>query len=396
MKSISGNKKILFVGNASNTMRLFRGDLMAHLVEKGSDVYGFAPRIHDSDVEYFNSIGVKFVVWNFEGRLSFSITKNVIAIQDLYRQTIKIKPDLIFVYFLKPIIFSSLLKIWWLKIPTVALLEGRGRLLAWAVSDQFLSLKKYSAKLLLFLLRWCLVKHDRIIVLNKMDYKFVVKSSVTGADSVHLIDGIGVDTKIFCPERSLVVNQDRPSLIFGFVGRLVLEKGVLCFLDGARKFKESTGISFEIWGELDESLGFTRSEFSRLCEENGVLWRGATSDPTEIYRDGFVLTLPTTYGEGLPRVIMEALSSGCPVITVRSTPGAGTSFSDGKAGFYMENGSPSELVRVLLKFIEAKVSYAEFARAARKDALSRYKLADKIREFEKIIEMGVKRLESRG
>lgn len=58
--------------------------------------------------------------------------------------------------------------------------------------------------------------------------------------------------------------------------------------------------------------------------------------------DGFVLVLPSIYGEGLPNVILEALSVGLPVIATR-TAGISDIIQHGKTGFIVEPGDAEEL-----------------------------------------------------
>lgn len=59
-------------------------------------------------------------------------------------------------------------------------------------------------------------------------------------------------------------------------------------------------------------------------------------------QQGFVLVLPSVYGEGLPNVILEALSVGLPVIATR-TAGITDVIQHGKTGFIVEPGDVSEL-----------------------------------------------------
>jgi glycosyltransferase involved in cell wall biosynthesis len=63
--------------------------------------------------------------------------------------------------------------------------------------------------------------------------------------------------------------------------------------------------------------------------------------------------LPSSYREGVPRIILEAMSMGRAIITTDS-PGCRETVIDGKTGFLIKPKSTDELVSAMLKFVKNK------------------------------------------
>jgi glycosyltransferase involved in cell wall biosynthesis len=103
-----------------------------------------------------------------------------------------------------------------------------------------------------------------------------------------------------------------PGFIVLFVGRLVEEKGVELVLESARRLKSHDDLVFVIIGDgpLKENVTKETSALPNLlylgAKENSLL--------PSYYNAADVLLVPSTYEEGFGRVIIEALSTGLPVI----------------------------------------------------------------------------------
>ncbi len=101
-----------------------------------------------------------------------------------------------------------------------------------------------------------------------------------------------------------------------FVGRLLAVKGVYQLLELARKLPQ---VTFVIAGS-----GPLTSELSTLQISNlKFVGKVANKDLTPYYRSADVLLIPSrvisqTYEEGIPRVMIEALSCGLPIIATKS------------------------------------------------------------------------------
>lgn len=132
-----------------------------------------------------------------------------------------------------------------------------------------------------------------------------------------------------------------------FVGRLVPEKGLGLLVDAvARLHRRQTGVRLTVvgTGPLEASL---REQVSRLGLSDVVELvgpRGQEELPS-LYAEADVFCLPS-FDEGLPVVLLEALSTELPVVTTRIT-GIPELVQDGTNGLLVEPGDVSQLALAL-------------------------------------------------
>lgn len=137
---------------------------------------------------------------------------------------------------------------------------------------------------------------------------------------IHVIPN-GIDTQRFSPDPAMrerlradwgVGNK----LVFGFVGRLHPKKGVGTFLEAARATADKHPDShFVIAGEDSDTYGSRmRAVAAPLIEERRLTWLGERRDVNAIMTALDVFTLTSTYGEGFPNVLGEAMAAELPVL----------------------------------------------------------------------------------
>ncbi|MFP4001936.1 MAG: glycosyltransferase family 4 protein, partial [Thermoplasmata archaeon] len=131
---------------------------------------------------------------------------------------------------------------------------------------------------------------------------------------VSVLPGQGVDMKQFTPvENPQRSNEDEIELLF--VGRLHEVKGLTHLFEAFRVVKEDhSGIRLTLVGEgpLEETL---KKEAEDLDITDSVEFSGEIDhhELPDYYRRADIFILPS-FSEGLPNVIMEAMSCGLPVV----------------------------------------------------------------------------------
>jgi len=132
----------------------------------------------------------------------------------------------------------------------------------------------------------------------------------------------GIDTDKFCPNikkrrkiREELQIHDNETLI-GLVGRWHFVKDHISFLKAAALMKQKYNFTkFVFVGAGNENY---RQKLMKLSEElelkEDLFWLERRSDMPDIYNALDILTLPSTFGEGFPNVIGEAMSCGVPCI----------------------------------------------------------------------------------
>lgn len=120
------------------------------------------------------------------------------------------------------------------------------------------------------------------------------------------------------PEGQAVPMPEGGPLAAMFAGRLVVEKGIDLLLEAVGRLTSDDGVRITVYGD-----GPYREQVQRA--EGAVMTYGGTLTPDGVLaamREHQALILPSLYGEGMPMVVVEAMSLGViPVCTpISSVP----------------------------------------------------------------------------
>jgi glycosyltransferase involved in cell wall biosynthesis len=153
----------------------------------------------------------------------------------------------------------------------------------------------------------------KVIFQNPEDRDSLVKLTHIPETSVTMIRGSGVDLNEYCHK---ALPSGVPIVILA--ARLLADKGVREFAQAARLLKQR-GVSarFCLVGtpDLANPTSLTDAELA-IWEKEGVveLW-GHRADMPQVLETSRLAVLPSYYGEGLPKVLIEAAACGRAVIT---------------------------------------------------------------------------------
>ncbi len=110
------------------------------------------------------------------------------------------------------------------------------------------------------------------------------------------------------------------------------------------------------------------AHLKRLAHElrldSAVEWLGFRRDVAEAMRAMDLFVLPSLFGEGLPMVVLEAMSLGLPVVASQ-VEGIPEALRDGQDGVLVPPGDPDALASAAARFIRGEVDWATTARNAR-------------------------------
>lgn len=87
-----------------------------------------------------------------------------------------------------------------------------------------------------------------------------------------------------------------------------------------------------------------------------------------------VFILPTAYGEGIPRVLLEATSMGLPIVTTNS-PGCNEVVEHGVNGFLVPVRDTAALIRAITRLVEQPELRQRFSQISRQRAVERFDLS---------------------
>jgi glycosyltransferase involved in cell wall biosynthesis len=147
------------------------------------------------------------------------------------------------------------------------------------------------------------------------------------------------------------------SFVIGMVALFRPRKGVEILLDAVAKLRsEGHEVSILCVGPF-ETKSYeieVKERVTRLNLTDLVQWTGFTDNVTAQFPRMDAFALPSLFGEGMPMVLLEAMSAGLPVISTR-VEGIPEVVRDGVDGLLVEPGDSEQLAQALRKFVSGAV-----------------------------------------
>jgi glycosyltransferase involved in cell wall biosynthesis len=96
----------------------------------------------------------------------------------------------------------------------------------------------------------------------------------------------------------------------------------------------------------DSSDSLTEAEMGEIAREPGVEWLGHVADVREVWARAGIALLPSTYGEGVPKSLLEAASCARPIVA-SDMPGCREVVVPGQTGLLVPPGDVPALARAI-------------------------------------------------
>jgi glycosyltransferase involved in cell wall biosynthesis len=359
--------KILVIGGLDISLLNFRGALLQAMRNSGHDVSAAAPSGTSNVPEKLSAMGVHFVPVPLArtGLNPWADALSLLRLKSLIRRK---QPDLVLSYTIKPVIYGSLAASW-AGVPRIyALITGlgaafctgglKGRFL------RFIAVKMY---------RLSLARCTKVLVQNKEIAELFIREGIVVADKVIIVPGSGVDIAHF----SSSPLPDSP-LVFLLLARMLRDKGVEEFVAAARLVKkEIPQARFLLVGDIDPNpAAISAKQLDQWNQEGVVEYRPAIADVRPLLCACSVYVLPS-YHEGLPRSVLEAMSTGRPIITTdtigcretifEAKPGeiSGQGIKRGLNGFLVPVRRVEPLAAVMIQLARDRAMAVAMGRASR-------------------------------
>lgn len=156
-----------------------------------------------------------------------------------------------------------------------------------------------------------------LILQNPEDAHTLVSKNIVRLEKIRIIRGSGVNTSLFQPLKKCL-KADRKDFKIILPARLIKEKGIYDFIGAARillKEKHSRTI-FLVAGKPDKgNPNSIEKEIIFGWEKEGLIrYLGHVDNMSELLSKMNCIVLPTYYGEGVPRILIEGASCGLPIV----------------------------------------------------------------------------------
>lgn len=323
--------KVLLLGNHDIVLYNFRLELIERLLQDGHEVIIVSP--YGNRIEDLKSLGCQYIKidMNRHGTNPIKDLKLLVNCKKIFKN---IKPDVVFTFTIKPNIYGAM-ACKALKIPCVVNITGLGT----AVEQ-----KSILQKITLTLYRIALKKVQTIFFQNEENMCFF-KEKKLYPEKHKLLPGSGVNLKKFIP---LEYPEEKNKIRFLFIGRIMKEKGIDYYLKTAEYIKSKYAhTEFHVCGFVEAEY---KGKLDDFVKRGIIVYHGLVKDVSAIYRQMHCLVFPSYYPEGISNVLLEAASSGRPVITTNRA-GCRETVEDGKTGFLISVKNQEALNNVVEKFI---------------------------------------------
>ena len=343
---MSHKKKIALIGTTGASFYGFRADLIKKLVLEGHYVYALTSEYTEQCIDKIKALGAEPITYNLN-RGGLNPFADIASYLQLKRILKELKPDIVFSYFAKPVIYGSLAAKAAGVPSVIGMLEGLGYTFTNQPEGQSNKTKLVkSVQVMLYKIAFPCI--DKMIFLNKDDQQDLMHTYGLNVPEVHILGGIG----LHLDQYPFSIASSDP-IKFLFIGRLLKEKGVFELIEAMRIVKKNyPQAHFTILGAIDhQNMGaLNQDTLNQLIQEKLFEYPGYVTNVQNWIADSSVFVLPS-YREGVPRSTQEAMAIGRAIITT-DVPGCRETVVDGVNGFLVPCWNPEALAEKMCYFIE--------------------------------------------
>ncbi len=259
----------------------------------------------------------------------------------LYKIYRALQPDLVHHFTIKCVLYGGIAARL-LNVPQVAAVTGTGHVFTTrSITNSILRpLVSVGYKIAL--------RTSEVIFQNPDDRATFVKLGLARHSQSHLIQGSGVDTVRFRPALSSAPSEQTTVVM---VCRLLKEKGIAEFVEAARIVRSKLpNVAFKIAGEIDlgNPSSISRGQVETWAAESHVQFLGHVEDVAFLLQASDIAVLPSYYGEGVPRGLIEAAATGLPLVTT-DMPGCREICRDSENGYLIPPRDAHALADTILR-----------------------------------------------
>jgi glycosyltransferase involved in cell wall biosynthesis len=298
-------KSIVICSNYAWTIFNFRLPLLKKLRSQGYKIIvltqfdGYEKKISDQVDEIYPL---------FISRKGINPLIDFITILNFLSIIIRLKPDCILTFSIKPVIYGSLVcRV--LKVPCIAMITGLG--------TGFL-LNNWVTSIIKRLYRVALRNVEVVFFQNEDDKEIFLQSRLVELSQCRMIPGSGVDLERFSYQEL----PRKKTAVLLLIARMLADKGVYEFVEAAKIVKKCCPhTEFQLLGPLGVENRTAVSNFQmQTWEDQGLItYLGETDNVASFIKGSTCVVLPS-YREGTSRVLLEAAAMGRPIITT-NVPG---------------------------------------------------------------------------
>lgn len=346
--------KILFLTTDDSTFWSHRLALARAIKSEGIEVVIMSyPGAFCSRLE---KEGFRIIPWDIS-RLSMQPLQELKSLLEVIRVYRTERPDLLHHIALKPIVYGSIANGLQNNIPVVNTITGMGPIFIGS-TFRMVFLRRLLATVLKLAFQG---ENCRVICQNKSDRALLAELRVSPIEKTAVVPGFGVDIHRFLP---LPEGDGVP--IAMLPSRLLWEKGVREFVTAAQQLRtQGVSVRMVLVGKPDPNNPgcIPTSQIKSWVQSGIVEWWGHLDDMPAALCRSHIVCMPS-YGEGLPKVLLEAGACGRAIVTTR-VPGCSDVVRHGENGLLVEPRDSQAIAATILCLLQDKDLRAKLGTAGR-------------------------------
>ncbi|MCJ8007988.1 glycosyltransferase family 4 protein [Lederbergia wuyishanensis] len=352
--------KIVVLSSHTSSLYWFRMDMMKDFIKRGHSVIALGSEPEVDWKEKFNKHNIDYRQLYVE-RNGINPFKDLKTLKYLYQLMREDKPDKVFAYQAKTVVYGSIAA----KLNGISdfypLIAGLGSIFRGR------GFKNTIIKTIMKTEYWIACKFSKKIFFQNNDDKneFIQNRLIKEGESI-IINGSGVNIEKFKPTPL----PQEPTFLF--IGRLIKDKGIIEYLEACKKIKwKYPQIRCLLVGPFDSNPSALKPEELKPYLENEVIeYFGEQTDVRPFIAQCSTFVLPS-YHEGTPKTVLEAMAMGRPIIT-SDAPGCRETVIDGVNGYLVKVKDVQSLINKMEFLINNKNTCKSMGQESRKIAKNKY------------------------
>ena len=346
--------RVLFLANTDWYLYNFRLDLARAVRGAGHEVVMAAPEGAFRAKIEADGFAFREVKMSRRGINPLAEYAAVRRMEALYRE---VQPDLVHHFTLKAVVQGSL----GAQRAGVTRVVNAVAGLGYVFTDE--SLKARAIRMGLVRALGRSLAGTEIILQNPDDELMLHAAGVLADGQAHLIRGSGVDVERFVP-----IPEPGGAPLVVLASRMLWGKGIETFVHAAERVRKKMPTArLALVGPTDSGnpAAVPEAQLRAWAEAGDVEWWGFRDDMEDVLAQSHVVCLPSEYGEGVPRILIEGAASGRPLVAT-DIAGCREIVRDGKSGLLVRPGDPAALAQALLDLLRDRDLRRRLGQGARR------------------------------
>ncbi|MCH5138675.1 glycosyltransferase family 4 protein [Clostridiaceae bacterium UIB06] len=296
--------KIAVLSSHTQSLFWFRMDMMKEFIKSGHTVIALGPDKKGDWNDKFQEYNINYQQLYVE-RNGVNPLKDLKTFGELYKFMKKEKPDKVFVYQAKTVIYGSIAARLNGITEVYPLIAGLGSIFRGT------GFKNKIVKTIMKAEYWIACKcSKKVFFQNNDDKSEFIHNGLIKENKTFIINGSGVNIKKFEPTPL----PKKPAFLF--IGRLIKDKGIIEYLEACKEVKmKHPNIRCLLVGPYDSNPSALKQEELKPYIDSRIIdYYGEQSDVRPFIAQCSTFVLPS-YHEGTPKVVLEAMAMGRPIIT---------------------------------------------------------------------------------